>query len=214
MHLSGHGKKKYSTGICLETSGHRNWDSLLAERWTHHVGELNDIEPKETEIAIMLSGNLRVTRQGEGQVQDCHAVPGTIWLCPAGIQEKNIKLYGNINECLHLYLPAEPLLNSALMDFDINPDSLEIKYMGGFQDELIKYIGITIAKEMRTASETSSLLIDNLRNTLAAHLIHNYSNLSISNKMINHEYMMDHSKLIKIEEYVLNNLLVIYHWQN
>lgn len=206
MHLSGHSKKKYRTGKCLETSENQNWYSLLAERWTHHEGELNDIEPKETEIAIMLSGNLRVTRQGEGKVQECHAIPGTIWLCPAGVQEKNIRLYGTINECLHLYLPTQPFLSSALMDFDINPDTLEIKYMGGFQDELIKSIGITIAQEIKTTSDTSSLLIDSLRNTLAAHLIHNYSNLSISNQIVNHEYRLEHAKLIKIEEYVLDNL--------
>ena len=85
MNLSGHGELKYVTGKRLASSAGRGWSSVLVERWRHNRGQLNDVKPKETEVAVLTSGRMRVRRRGDGQVQECLAVPGTVWLCPAGI---------------------------------------------------------------------------------------------------------------------------------
>ena len=56
----------------------------------------------------MLKGGLRVRRRGDGRLQEHEAVPGTVWICPAGIREDMIHLYGEIEESVHIYLPAAP----------------------------------------------------------------------------------------------------------
>jgi AraC family transcriptional regulator len=83
--IIGHGKAKYITGNCLHSSRDQNWSGLLAERWHHSEGDLSEIVPCNTEVIIMQSGQSRVRRRGDGQVQDHSAAAGTVWLCPAGI---------------------------------------------------------------------------------------------------------------------------------
>ena len=85
--LVGHSKAKYITGTCLGSSRERAWSGLLAERWHHSEGDLGEVRPRETEVIVMLSGALRVRRRGDGRLQHHYAVPGTVWLCPAGIRE-------------------------------------------------------------------------------------------------------------------------------
>src|ERR1700732_1914017 len=104
--ILGHGKAKYTTGTCLDSSRERGWRGLLAERWHHSEGDLGEVLPRDTEVIVMLSGQLRVRRRGDGQLQRHDAVPGTVWLCPAGIREDMIHLYGEIQDSIHLYLPA------------------------------------------------------------------------------------------------------------
>ena len=50
----------------------------------------------------MLQGRLPIRRRGDGQVQYCNAVPGTIWVCPAGVCEDMVHLYGGVRESIHL----------------------------------------------------------------------------------------------------------------
>ena len=99
--LAGHGRAKYTTGTRLETSRGRGWHGLLAERWKHSEGDLAEIEPRDTEVIVMLKGGLRVRRRGDGRLQEHEAVPGTVWICPAGIREDMIHLYGEIDERSH-----------------------------------------------------------------------------------------------------------------
>ena len=42
------------------------------------------------------------------------AGPGSVFLCPAGVHEDMIHLYGEVRESVHLYLPAMPLSATAL----------------------------------------------------------------------------------------------------
>lgn len=178
MPLKGHSDDKYRTGTRLSTSADLNWSELLAEKWQHRSGDLTGLTPRETEVAIMLRGDLEVERWGDGQRQKTRAVPGTIWLCPAGIHEDYVHLDGNIDECIHLYIPAEPFTESALRDFDVDPARIQLNYEGGFHDGLIEHIGRAILAEMKNESVASPLLIETLRCALAAHLLRNYSNLS------------------------------------
>ena len=77
--LGEHGPAKYPTGIRLGTSEGRGWKGLLAERWSHSAGDLGEVQVRDTEIIVMLQGQLPIRRRGDGKVQHCNAVPGTIW---------------------------------------------------------------------------------------------------------------------------------------
>ena len=107
--LGRHGKAKYITGTRLGTSHGLDWKGVLAERWSHSEGDLGEVQVRDTEVIVMLKGRLHVRRRGDGRLQHCNAVPGTVWLCPHGVREDMIHLYGDVQESIHLFLPTLPL---------------------------------------------------------------------------------------------------------
>jgi len=92
MSLQGHAAVKFVTGRRLTSSSGRGWTNMLAERWSHAVGELPSILPRDTEIAVLLSGGTLVERQGPGLPQRTLARRGSVWLCPSGIPEDFINI--------------------------------------------------------------------------------------------------------------------------
>ncbi len=177
VNLTSHSATKYATGTCLANSKNRDWQPILAEIWQHDAGRLADTKPVDTEIVVMLSGKARVQRKGDGKFQESIGVPGTVWLCPSGIQESDIKLEGQIDRCLHLYIPAAPFSDTILMEFDIDPARATLRYEGGFHDRFIEQIGKSLAQILEDEQPASKLLLETHQAALSAHVIANYSNL-------------------------------------
>ena len=175
--LGGHGRAKYTTGTRLGTSDGRGWSGLLAERWRHSEGDLGEVEVRDTEIIVMLQGGLRVRRRGDGRLQQCEAVPGTIWLCPAGVREDMIRLYGEVRESIHLFLPASPLSATALREIDVDPDTVGLHYEGGFRDPLIEQIARAIHGEMIDPAPGGKMLVETLATALGVHVLRHHSSL-------------------------------------
>lgn len=138
--LGVHGKAKYTTGTRIGTSHGQGWEGVLAERWSHSEGDLGEVQVRDTEVIVMLKSRLHVRRRGDGQIQHCNAVPGTIWLCPNGVREDMIHHYGDVKESIHLFLPALPLSQTVVQEIDIDPDTVHLNYHGGFRDPLIEQI--------------------------------------------------------------------------
>ena len=205
--VNGHSDIKYTTGTRLSSSREKDWEYLLAERWQHKAGLLPDVKPKATEIAVLLEGKLRVYRRGDGQIQDIIAIPGTIWLCPAGIHEHDVQLFGDMKDCAHLYIPADPISNSALQEFDVDPAHIQLGYECGFQDPLIEQITRTIMAEMEQESPGSRLLIDSLQTALAVHLLKNYSNIpNYKTNLAKPVGALDKKRLHRVEDYISNHI--------
>jgi AraC family transcriptional regulator len=178
--LVGHGKEKYTTGRRLASSQGRGWQGMLAESWRHAAGDLGEVKPRETEIIVMFHGRLRVRRRGDGRLQYHEATPGTVWLCPAGIGEDMIHLYDDIEDSLHMYVPASPLSSAAFEELGLDPDKVRLRYEGGFHDPLIEQIGRAVRAELRHPGPFGDLLIDTLASALSVHLLRNYSTVSPS----------------------------------
>ncbi len=176
MGLIGHSKAKYVTGECLGTSSGRGWRGLLAERWRHGAGDLGSTVPRDTEVIVMLEGQLRVRRRGAGRLQHHDAVAGSVWLCPAGIAEDMIHLSGNILDSVHLYLPAQPLSLACLQELGLDPARVELRYEGGFRDPVIETIARTIATELRDANPIGSVLVETMSAALGVYLVRQFSN--------------------------------------
>ena len=175
--MAAHARAKYVTGTRLGNSSGRGWKHLLAERWRHSQGDLGEVEPRETEVIVLLKGCLRVRRRGDGRLQ-CHdAVPGTVWLCPAGIPEDMIHLSGEVEESLHLYLPAAPFAAMVLQELDVDADGIRLRYDGGFRDPLVEQIARSIHAEMVESAPAGNLLIETLAPALGVHLLRRYSSL-------------------------------------
>ena len=205
--LTGHGDEKYTTGSRLATSAGRGWNGLLAERWHHAAGHLADVEPRETEVVVLIDGRLRVRRRGDGRLQDHTAGPGTVWLCPAGIPEDMIRLDGEICESVHIYIPASPLSASALEEFDIDPAKTRLRYDGGFRDPVIEQIGRTVLAELKQPGPGGGLLVETMGAALGAYLLRHYSNRAAGAlPPPRAEGALDHRRLRRITDYISSNL--------
>lgn len=175
----GHSVDKYVNGFMAETSNARRWTGLLAERWSHPAGELPSIVPRDTEIAILLSGRTVVDREGGGQRQFTHGRQGTVWLCPAGVREEFIEVVEPIDDCLHVFLPAQPFEETMLREHDVDPGRVELRYEAIAHDSFIETVARQIARELSAETAAGSLLMDALGVALAAHLIHTYSSATL-----------------------------------
>ena len=180
VRLGGHGRAKYTTGTRLGTSRERGWNGLLAERWRHSEGDLGEVQVRDTEVIVMLRGRLRVRRRGDGRLQQCDAVPGTIWLCPNGVREDMIHLYGEVEESLHLFLPTALLSATALQELDVDPAGIGLRYDGGFHDFLIEQIARTICRELIDPAPAGQMLVESLATALGVHIMRRYSNLELA----------------------------------
>ena len=177
MRLTGIGRAKYTTGTRLGTSVDCGWKGLLAERWRHSEGDLGEAQPRDTEVIVMLRGRLHVRRRGDGRLQHHYAVPGTVWICPAGIGEDMIHLYGEVEESLHLYIPTLPLSETALQELEIDPDKIRLRYDGGFLDPLIYQFARAVHAEMLEAAPAARMLIEALAMALRVHILRQHANL-------------------------------------
>ena len=175
--LGGHRRAKYITGTLLRTNQGRGWRGLLAECWRHNEGDLGEVQVCGTEIIVMLQGQLHVRRRGDGRLQHCDAVPGTIWLCPNGVREDMIHLYGAVRESIHLFLPAASLSRTALREIGVDPDKLTLHYEGGFRDPVIEQFARTIRAEMIDPSPAGKMIAETFASTLGVHVIRSYSNI-------------------------------------
>lgn len=207
--LGGHGGAKYTTGTRLGTSDGRGWEGLLAERWQHSEGDLGDVEVRETEIIVQLGGRLHVRRRGDGRLQHRDAVPGSVWICPAGIREDMIHLYGEVEESLHLFLPASPISSTALREIDVDPDRVGLHYEGGFCDPLVEQIAWAVRAEMIDSSPAGKMLVETLAAALRVHILRQYSSLKpASIALPRARGALDARRLERVKEFIDAHLSV------
>ena len=175
--LGGHSVDKYTTGTLLGSSDGREWRGLRAERWRNSEGDLGEVEVRDTEVIVMLDGSLPIQRRGDGRFEKCDAVPGTVWICPSGVREDMIHVYGEVRESIHLFLPTLPLSLTALAELGVDPDKVGLHYEGGFRDPLIEQIGRQVQAEMLNPAPAGKMLIETLASALGAHILRHHSNL-------------------------------------
>lgn len=205
--MLGHSVDKYITGTMIQTSNASGWNNILAERWCHEAGELPSLVPHDTEIAILLHGRSIVDRRGGGMSQHTVARRGTIWLCPAGIEEEFISVTERMDDCLHLFLPGRPFSSTILQEFDLDPAAIELRYETIDQDSFIEFAAGQILQEMSAESAGGRLLIETLAVSLSAHLIRSYSTASprYATKR-NSEGALDTRRMKRVRDYVEFNL--------
>jgi AraC family transcriptional regulator len=173
MALRTHGDRKYHASELLGDAA--EWDALRIERRQIGPGPQNCVKPECTELVYILSGQAKVRRTGDGQTQEGIARPGTSWLVPAGTHETLLELDGS-TECLIMFLPATLLDQSALADYGIDPDRIQLVYAGGFADPTLAQIGMTLHSLLgRETQPVDRMLADGMRTALAARLIGNYT---------------------------------------
>ncbi|HEY4985796.1 MAG TPA: AraC family transcriptional regulator [Bradyrhizobium sp.] len=176
MNLLDHGKEKYPIGDLLQSSAACNWLEVAAEVRMHPACELPSITLKQMEIGIALRCHPQsvVSRKGDGLQQVTKVEPGTIWLCPAGVHEEDIKVSA-WHEVLHLYLPVSRFDQLSDVSGGARVRAQSVRYLGGLHDDLIRQIGWALADEIRQPSAAGHMLADSLAISLVARLVQKYS---------------------------------------
>ena len=205
--LGGHSVDKYTTGTLLGSSDDRNWAGIHVERWNNSEGELGEVEVLDTEVIVMIDGNLPIQRRGDGRFEKCDAVPGTVWICPSGVHEDMIHLYGEVRESLHLFLPAPLLSATAIAEVGVDPDKVGLHYKGGFCDPLIEQITWAIRAEMIEPSPLGNMLIETLASALSVLLLRQHSNLGAAPvRLPAARGALDSRRLRRVKEYIETHL--------
>lgn len=205
--ILGHSADKYVTGQMLQSSHARRWSNILAERWSHEAGELPSLTPRDTEVAVLLTGHSLVDRIGSGMRQVTHGRPGTVWLCPSGITEEFINVEKRIEECLHIFLPGQPFDETMLRDLDIDPKRVELRYEAVAQDGFIGQVAEQILRELDHETSSGRLLMEALGLALAAHLVHKYSAVDLRQRALRQpDKPLDARRLARVMEFIGCNL--------
>lgn len=167
-------------------------------------GAQSPLTPTCNELVYILSGKAHIRRTGDGVRQEGLALPGTSWIVPAGTHETQLELDGS-TECLLIFLPDGLLDRCALADYDLDPDAVRLRYVGGMCDRQIAQIGANLAGLVgRPAQSADRMLADGLRTTLAAHLIGAYSNDRPERLLVGAS--LEPKRLARVVDYVESNL--------
>lgn len=175
--IIGHGPEKFPIGRLLGSSVGRNWSGVAAERWSHPAGDLPGFVPVYTEVALLVRGPSIVTRRASGSHQRTKAVPGTVWLCPAGLREDFISVSADIGEVLHLYLPTQPFAALAKNYGSRGFGAASLRYEAGFRDPLLQAIAAAMLSELQAETSTGRFLAEALACALAVRLLQNHSDI-------------------------------------
>jgi AraC family transcriptional regulator len=176
MHLQQEGGAKYGGNDLLVSSAGRGWQGLAADHRHHPKGDVGSFQPQHLEIAIATAcqPDCIVSRTGDRIRQHTPVEQGTIWFCPAGVQEEDI-VVSEWHDALHLYLP--PARFAALSEerggAAYRPEA--VPYLGGFFDERIRRIGSRLLGHLHAPSAAGSVLVDTLSVQLTACVVDTYS---------------------------------------
>ncbi|KRR02330.1 helix-turn-helix domain-containing protein [Bradyrhizobium valentinum] len=205
MPLVSHGEAKYSSaGKVLASSAGRNWSNIILEKWAHEVGLLPTIVPQSTEISIQLSGASVVEREGNGVYQKVAAKPGTIWLCPAGVQEDYVHVRGHV-ECLHVYIPETRTSEEALGISNEKMLGMPIGYHTIPDDRFIASIGELALRVLENETSSSRIIAESLGVTLAAYLCREYSGNNERSGEVNIR-PLERQRLARVCDFIAQNI--------
>lgn len=203
MSVQGHAASKFVTGRQLASSSGRGWTNMLAERWSHAVGELTPVLTRDTEIGVLLSGGTLVERQGDGLHQTTAGQRGSLWIVPAGMREDFVKVQRPAHDTLHIFLPAKPFADSILQDLDIDPSRARLRYEAVSYDPFVEQIALAIRRELDCETSSGRLFIESLGHTLSAYLLHRYSESAPNIKALSDSVRpMDHRRLSRVMEFI------------
>jgi AraC family transcriptional regulator len=206
--LEGHGLEKFKDANLLATSARRSWTLLSAEIRSFQAGEFDAFTPPNAEITQVIAdtGNAYSIRSSGGVTQKAIAVPGTTWLCPAGILEEATTLSGDFPEVLHVYIPQHTFLHLNA-EGSIDCAAGNLRYECLVSDPIIHRVTGAIVHELRNESSSGGLRIDTLAGELIAALARDHMDVSPSRMPLNFaKGLLDRQRLDRVMQYIEANL--------
>jgi AraC family transcriptional regulator len=206
--MEGHGLEKFKDASLIATSANRPWSLLSAEIRSHQIGEIGAFTPQNAEITQTVRDTNRAysVRSSGGVSQKVTAIPGTIWLCPAGICEEATRLSDDMPAVLHVYLPRHSFLSAAS---ERHPDfrAQDLRYQSGFNDPALLRFTKEIIYELRKETSSGGLKMDAIAVDLIGALAENHSEMSTKSGAITPARgILDRSRLNRVLQYIDANL--------
>lgn len=176
MHLQDQGGAKYGEADLLATSAGSGWRGMAIEHRHHPKGDVGSFAPQHLEIAIATGCQPEsvVSRTGNRIRQDTPVAPGTIWFCPAGVEEEDI-VVSEWHDALHVFLPPSRFAEVSEVRGGAAYRPEAVPYFGGLYDERIRRIGMALLGHLRTPRAAGSALVDTMSLDLTACIIDTYS---------------------------------------
>jgi len=196
---------KYQNGGLLKSSAGRGWVGVTAELRNHAAGLIADRKTGvDTELAIAVGGSPEaVIRRGSGKsLDECAAAQGTVWVCPAGVQEDFVEGSALTPHILHIWMARKPF-NDLADDSLRGADPYEyVSYANGYADPLIAQCGLAIAQELHQQTSTGRVLVESIANTIAARLVHSNTGRAPDGAFATARSGLDTRRLLRVLEAV------------
>ena len=162
----------------LLTSAERGWRDFAALCIRFHPTEDFAPEPPDAtdadRVALHVSGAAQLEHKFDEQRHRGKSTPGSIYILPKG---RPSSWHWN-QSATFLYLYFFPsILARIAVELHSNVSDLELNYLFNGHDSLIQHVGGAILTEMQTGGPLGGLYAKSLAQTLAIHLIRNYSHI-------------------------------------
>ena len=206
--MEGHGLEKFKDASLLATSSRRSWTLLSAEIRSFAAGEFDPFTPPNAEITQVIAdtGGATSTRQSGGVRQEVIAVPGSTWLCPAGIREEATRLSHNFPEVLHVYIPQHSFVHLD-NEGSVDCSTRNVRYEYLENDPIINRVTSEIIKELHDETSSGGLRIDALAIDLIGTLARNHMEVSPSRMPLAFaKGLLDRQRLDRVLQYIEANL--------
>ncbi|HSC12629.1 MAG TPA: AraC family transcriptional regulator [Rhodanobacteraceae bacterium] len=206
--MEGHGIDKFKDAGLIATSANRAWSLLSAELRNHKLGEIGAFTPQNAEITqtIRDTNCAYSVRTSGGVRQQVVAIPGTIWLCPAGIREEATRLSGDMPEVLHVYLPPHSFLGIA----DENQTDFraqDLRYQSRVTNPVVLNITSNIVRELRAETSSGGLKMDALAIELIETLARDHAEITSSRPPVAFaKGALDRRRLDRVLQYIEANM--------
>ncbi|UPG92785.1 AraC family transcriptional regulator [Luteibacter aegosomatissinici] len=208
MDMPNHGARKYTFAELVTSSEGRRWTTLSAEVRSHPVSEMPGLVPQDMEVSLAVRGRHDgwVLRSGAGERQRTRPLPGTLWLSPIGIADTDIHVTRPLMRILHLYLPASRFQVLAEEHHLPASSAHSIHYVAGFQDQLIRELGMAVLGELECETSAGRMLVETCSLMLAARLAHRYGDGWSLQVTPPSTRKLDEVRLRRVKDYVLDHI--------
>jgi AraC family transcriptional regulator len=207
MQLEDQGGAKYGRKDILASSATSGWRGLAADHRHHPKGEVGSFQPQHLEIGIATGcdPDCVVSRTGAGIRQHTRVEPGTIWFCPAGVQEDDI-VVSQWHEVLHIYLPPERFVELSVARGGAAYRPEAVPYLGGVYDERLRRIGAELLGHLQAPRAAGPLLVDSLSIELTARVVDSYSGDARTPQDKGREHRLDSRRLRRVLDHMTAHL--------
>jgi AraC family transcriptional regulator len=196
--LMTRGDEKYDAQSLLAAP--RDWATMRVEHRQIASGPHNPSRVEYTELLHVISGKALVRHGAGGRVRERMALPGTSWLVPAGIDESVLETDGS-TECLIIYLPAQLLGDTAMVEFGVAPERAGLVYEGGFVDPTLTQLSLALRGLLaRPRQPIDQLFAEGARAMVSAHLVANYN--VDQWRPASRQPMLDRRRLQRVLDYI------------
>jgi AraC family transcriptional regulator len=202
--MEGHGNEKYKDAGLIATSANRSWSLLSAEVRSHHAGEIAAFTPQNAFITQTIRNtrsNVSIRSSGGVRQEVAAVIPGTIWLCPAGICEEATRLIDDFPEVLHVYLPPHSFLRH-VTEGSLNFGARDLRYQAQVTNPAVVTATQNIRRELYQESCSGGLKMDALAVELIGTLAQDHAEVSCSRSVALATGILDRRRLDRVLEYI------------